>query len=380
VGLIRDADLAATIAPPTPAEELRLGGASLLLCPAAIAFRRGDRLKRAHLARRTRLPVALVNAVGGNDDLVFDGGSLVVDGEGREVARLPLFREAVECIDLSGPLRSVRASHPPDEEELFGALVLGVRGFVDKNGLPRAILGLSGGVDSALVACVAAEALGPERVTALALPSRFTDPHSTESARELASRLRIGFDVLPIDALHRACRETLGGLLRTDGGPDLVDENLQARLRTVVLLAWVNRHGGVLLNTSNRTERALGYGTVNGDLAGTLSVIGDIPKPLVYSVARWHAETYGSIPAFILGRPPTAELAADQVDPFDYAVVSPVADALLTGARVDDDALAQRLRTVVRTAEHKRAMGGLVLQILGDGSGRSRLMPVTRAW
>jgi NAD+ synthase (glutamine-hydrolysing) len=314
--------------------------------------------------------------VGASDELVFDGGSFVLNGAGGLHAELPRFREAVEVVDL----QAAKSGAPTltAAEELYAALVLGVRDFAGKNGLRRAFLGLSGGVDSALVACIAAEALGAAAVTALALPSRHSDPRSATSARELAVSLGIGYQEIGIEALCEAARRLLAPLLDDSPEGAVADENLQARLRALVLSAHVNRHGGLLLNTSNKTELSLGYGTLYGDLAGTLSVIGDLTKPEVYALARWHAQERGSIPAFILDRPPSAELRAGQVDPFDYPSLAPLLESLVLGLPVDGpdtDSWRRRLRQ----SEHKRFQHGIILKVSERAFGSGRMVPVTRA-
>jgi NAD+ synthase (glutamine-hydrolysing) len=358
--------------PCRPPAELLAAGAEALLAISAVPFRQGIVERRLHHARRAGAPVVSVNAVGAQDELIFDGGSFVMAG-GELVARLPRFAEAVETMDLEagGNL----APEFGAEEELFHALVFGVRGFAAKNNLRKLFLGLSGGVDSALVAAIAAEAVGPERVTAVALPSRHTDPRSTESARELAAILGIGFEVVPIDPLHEEARRSLAPLLEGEAGA--TDENLQARLRAVVLAAYVNRHGGLLLNTSNKTELSLGYGTLHGDLAGTLSVIGDLTKPQVYAVARWVSEHRAAIPRFILERPPSAELKPDQVDPFDYPAVSPAVEALVHGREPEGET--DRWRRLLHASEHKRWHHGIVLKVSAKAFGTGRMVPVTRA-
>ncbi|HET9225321.1 MAG TPA: NAD(+) synthase, partial [Thermoanaerobaculia bacterium] len=279
LGLLVCEDIWDEAYPVHPPAELTGAGAEVLIVVSASPFRSGILPRRLHHARRAGVPLVFVNAAGANDELIFDGGSFALGADGRLLALLPRFVEALEVVDLDGP--AVDPPSLPPEEELFEALVCGVRGFALKNGLSRIFLGLSGGVDSALAACIAAVAVGT--VTALALPSRHTDPRSTESARELAESLGIGFEVLPIEPLHAAAEGALSHLL---DGTGTTDENLQARLRSLVLNAYVNRRRGLLLNTSNKTEISLGYGTLHGDLAGTLSVLGDLTKPEVYAVAR----------------------------------------------------------------------------------------------
>jgi NAD+ synthase (glutamine-hydrolysing) len=359
--------------PVHPGADLLTAGAEVLIAISSSPFRTGILDRRLHHARRQGAPVVFVNAVGANDELIFDGGSFVMDARGEVIASLPRFAEAVEVVDLE-----VGGSLAPAmgiEEELFAALVLGVRDFAAKNGLARLFLGLSGGVDSALVAIIAAEAVGPVRVTAVAIPSRHTDPRSTESARELAAALGIGFEEIPLEPLHEEARRTLSGLLQEDAGT--TDENLQARLRALILTAFVNRRGGLLLNTSNKTEISLGYGTLYGDLAGTLAVIGDLIKLQVYDVARWLAASGRvAIPPFILERPPSAELKPDQVDPFDYPKVAPAVEALVQGQ--PGGAEDERWRRALLTSEHKRWQHGIVLKISEKAFGAGRMVPVTR--
>ncbi len=367
----------------SPAGDLLADGAALLACLSASPYRRGILARRLAVARRHRAPLVYVNAAGANDELVFDGGSFALDGEGRLVARLPRHEEAVEVVELGAPAAAVEEGE--DEAAVtFDALVAGIRGFARKNGLRRAFLGLSGGVDSALVACLAAEALGPKAVTALALPSRHSDPRSTEDARALAKALGIGFAVVPLEPLHAAAEALLAPALDPRGedaaAAGVAAENVQARLRMVALMAHVNRHGGVLLNTSNKTELALGYGTLYGDLAGTLLPLGDLSKPAVYELLRRYDRGRGIVPPYVLSRPPSAELAPGQVDPFDYPVVAPIVDALVEGRpppATADPALVADLARRLRGAEHKRHQAGIVLKVSDRAFGSGRLIPVT---
>ena len=347
-----------------PPADLLAAGAELLVCLAASPFYRGVEERRLTHARRHLCPLVHVNLCGANDELIFDGHSFAIDGEGKVIARLARFEEQVRVVDLQND-----ASCPPTdehpEEELYRALVLGVRDFCQKNGLERAYLGLSGGIDSAVVATIAAEALGPDCITALAIPSRYTDPRSTTSAQALARTLGIGFEVVELERLHGAAEETLGEVL--DGGTTA--ENVQARLRAMVLMSYVNRHGGLLLNTSNKTEVALGYATLYGDAAGTLCPIADVTKPKVIALARWIDATRGVIPRFILERPPSAELKPDQVDPFDYPVVAPAMERLVAE---------NRSNLALRRSEHKRWQMGVVLKVSRKSFGTGRLIPITR--
>ena len=363
-----------------PAEQIA-AGARLLIAPSASPYRQGVLKERLRHARRPGAPLIYVNGVGGQDELIYDGGSFVVDASGRLLAMLPRFEEAVQVVDIDAVPPIEEPVVDPDEE-LFGALVLGIRSFVRKNGLKKAFIGLSGGVDSALVACLAKEAIGGEAVHAIALPSRFNDPRSTECAAELARGLGIGFEVVSIEQLHVAALSTLGPVLEGDAGTTA--ENLQARLRCLVLMAHVNRRGGILLNTTNKTEATLGYGTLYGDLAGGLAPLMDVTKPEVYRLARWFNARHRVIPDFILDRPPSAELKPDQVDPFDYPHISPIAEAIVRGASRDElDAMGAteeeigRVDRLLRHAEHKRWQAPVILKVSWTAFGLGRLVPVT---
>ncbi len=352
--------------PVQPVDLAREAGATVLFSLSASPYRQGALARRFAHARATGLPIVYVNGVGANDELILDGGSFVLNGAGQLVAMLPRFEEAVDIVELDGEELTAPVE---DLDTLRQALVAGIRGFARKNGLRRAVLGLSGGVDSALVAVLACEALGASSVTALALPSRYTDPRSTQSARELAETLGCRFEVQPIEALHAAAEALVGA----EGGTTM--ENVQARLRMILLMARVNREGGMLLNTSNKTELALGYGTLYGDLAGALSPIGDLGKHTVYALARH----MGGIPAFILDRPPSAELRPEQVDPFDYARVGPEVDSgLARAAGLPGEAMEAGLARMVRASEHKRRQAGVVLKVSDAAFGSGRMMPVAR--
>jgi NAD+ synthase (glutamine-hydrolysing) len=308
-----------------------------------------------------------VNLVGANDELIFDGGSFVLNSGGEAVDAMKMFEEEVRVLTVDDrPQTAVtRPSSMVAEEEVFKALVLGLRDFANKNGLPRAFVGVSGGIDSSVTAVIATEALGRERMTGVAIPSRFTDPRSTESARELAEALGIGFEVVELESLHKTAESTLGKLL--EGGSTA--ENVQARLRMIVLMSYVNRYGGFLVNTSNKTELTLGYSTLYGDMAGTISPLGDVTKPEVYALARWINVGRDVIPPFVMERRPSAELKEDQVDPFEYDKISPELERLV---------MANQSNAAMRQSEHKRWQMGLVLKVSAKSFGRGRMIPITR--
>ena len=347
-----------------PGTDLLDAGAELLVSLSASPYRQGVMDERLHHARRQGCSIVCVNLCGANDELIFDGRSFVTDEIGRLTAQLAGFEEEVRVVALADAKPLALSSEEP-EQELYAALVLGVRDFARKNQVEHAFLGLSGGIDSAVVAVMAAEALGPEGVTAVHIPSRYTNPRSTSSARELAKALGTGFELVHLDPLHEAAEDTLGELLV--GGTTA--ENVQARLRALILMSFVNHQGGMLLNTSNKTEIALGYATLYGDAAGTLSPLGDVTKPGVAALARWINRERDVIPRFTLERPPTAELKPGQVDPFDYDVVGPAMERLV---------LENRSNPALRRSEHKRWQMGVVLKVTRKAFGTGRMMPITR--
>jgi len=378
-----------------PPRDLLGGGAEALIAISASPYRKDVHAARLHHARRHGAPLVYVNAVGAEDALVFDGGGFALDRRGRVLLALPRFEEAVACVEWEALVGEAPVeADAPDlslERERLAALTLGVRDFAAKKGIGRAVLGLSGGIDSALTAVIAARALGPGRVHGVAIPSRHTDPRSTEDARALAATLGIGFSVVPLEPLHAAMEASLAPLLaaaRDEGARGLALENGQSRLRMVVLMAETNARGGLLLSTSNKSELSLGYGTIYGDMAGALAPLGDLWKSDVVALARHlEAQARGTFPPFTLARPPSAELRPEQTDPFDYAAVDPVLEALVLGgpaaeieARAKANGLAPdevaRLERLVRAGEWKRRQGPVVLKVAETTFGPGRMVPV----
>lgn len=364
VGVLFGADLWDGGYPIHPARDLIHAGTELLICLAASPYRHGILKERITHALHTDCALAYINLCGANDELIFDGNSFVIDDQGRMIAHLAGFEEQILTIDLEEehPLKPVQTGK---EDELFQALILGIRDFFRKNQMERGFLGLSGGVDSAVVAILATEAIGPERVTAVTIPSRYTDTRSTSSAHELANALGINLEEVNLEILHQATEKTLGDLL-TYG---TTGENIQPRLRAMILMSYVNRHGGVLLNTSNKTELSLGYATIYGDMAGTLCPIADLTKPEVYDLANWIQAKRGIIPPFTLQRPATAELKPDQVDPFDYPRLAPELERLVQE---------NHSNPALRHSEHKRWQMGVVLKVSPKAFGSGRMIPITR--
>jgi NAD+ synthase (glutamine-hydrolysing) len=347
-----------------PGQYLLNAGATRLICLSASPFRQNKLENRLHHARRQNAPIVYLNLVGATDELIFDGHSFALDQTGQMVASHPGVQEADQTIDLASAVPIPHPS-PAPEPELYAALTLGIRDFAAKNGLKHAFLGLSGGIDSALTAVLAAEALGPKNVTAVAIPSRYSDPRSTDCARELADNLGIGFEVVELDPLHKTAETSLAPWLESG----TTAENIQARLRAMILMALVNARRGFLLNTSNKTELALGYATLYGDMAGSLCPIADLTKPDVYKLSRWIQTERGIIPDFIIERPPSAELRPDQVDPFDYDIVAPALEELI---------LQHQSNSPIRRSEHKRWHMGVILKVSDKAFGSGRLIPITR--
>ncbi len=349
--------------PVHPGDELVEAGATLLVCISASPYRQTALEQRLYHARRQRRPVVYVNLCGATDELIFDGRSFVVDASGEFISNPLGFEPTVHIIDLAQKITESIEPRPV-VEDLFEVLVIGIRDFAQKNQLSQAFLGLSGGIDSALVAVLAAEALGPN-VTAVAIPSRYSDPRSAESAQMLAQQLNLNFEIVELEELHQAAEHTLSTLL--DSGTTA--ENIQARLRGMILMSFVNRHQGMLLNTSNKTELSLGYATLYGDMAGTLCPIADLTKGDVVKLSKWLHEQKGVIPRYILDRAPSAELKADQVDPFEYDTVAPAMEKLVQ---------ANQSNGPLRRSEHKRWQMGVILKVSEKAFGTGRMIPITR--
>jgi len=338
--------------------------ADLILCLDASPYTQGIYPQRFAAARQPGKTIICLNLMGGNDALIYDGRSFALDAQGRYVAQLAAFEEDIKTIDFAD-LTTIAAPSWERQRMLYEALALGIRDFADKNGIPRAFIGLSGGIDSALTAALTVHALGPDRVMGIAMPSRHTDPRSTQAAQVLAANLGIDIEVVPIEPLHAAAESSLPHLLDSGTGA----ENVQARIRMLILMGYVNRYGGMLINTGNKTEAALGYATLYGDTAGTICPIADLTKPQVYELARWINTQQPVIPAFCLERPPSAELSPGQVDPFDYDEIAP---------KVEELVRANRSSPAMRAAEHKRAQSGIVLKVSEKAFGPGRMIPVTR--
>ena len=367
-------------------------GAKVIVNLNASPFHDKIRDVRLHILKRkaTRLGTAIiyVNLVGGQDELVFDGQSLAVDRNGRLIGIGKQFQEDLVLVDLNpdGTGKSDVATPLYNrEEEMFNAIVLGLRDYFRKTGFKRSLIGLSGGIDSSLVAVIAATALGKENVTGISMPSRYSSNHSKNDAEELASNLGIEYLSIPIEKIFETTEEELKPYFK-GRAPDVAEENLQARLRGNILMTLSNKFGDLVLSTGNKTELALGYATLYGDMSGGLEVIGDVSKMEVYALARYYNQKMGRavIPQSSIDKIPSAELRPDQFDPFDYASVSPLVDEIIE-KRLSKEELIQKgypkevvedtIRRI-RGAEYKRRQAAPVIRITKKAFGLGWKMPI----
>lgn len=375
-----------------PVAEFMAGvGADAVLHLTALPYEQGLPVRHqrvlAQLATRYRTPVAAVNLVGGNDSLVYYGGSFGLDDNGVLRARAPFFEESLLLLDMDGGGQGATAPDLPAEEELWRAVVLGTRDYARKCGFDSAVFGMSGGADSSLVACIAAEAFGPEKVTGLLMPSPYSSRGSVEDARLLAQNLNMTARLLPITPVLDAFGKAFAGPF-SSGLAGLAEENIQARIRCSLLMAHANSFGSLLLGTGNKSEAAVGYATLYGDMTGGIEPIGDLYKQQVYALCRWYNERHGSvIPEEVLTKAPSAELRPDQKDadtlpPYD------VLDPLLQGIVEDgediarlmekghDARLASEITHLVRRAEFKRRQAPPALRVSRRGFGGDWRFPV----
>jgi NAD+ synthetase len=341
------------------------------------------------LAQKTRTPLVYCNLVGGNDELIFDGGSVVFNGAGDLIARGSAFEEDFLSVDaaVAGP---VEVEARPDEEKLFQALALGLRDYLHKCGFKSAVLGLSGGIDSAVTACVAAAALGPENVHGVSLPSQFSSPGSLEDARMLARNLGLRYDVIPIQPPFLSLKQQLKDVF--SGRPeDVTEENIQARLRGVILMALSNKFGSLLLTTGNKSELAVGYCTLYGDMCGGLAVIADVPKMSIYRLAKWINRHREIIPSTSITKPPSAELRPNQTDQDSlppYAILDAILDAYVVQGRSPAEIIANgfeaaSVKQVIRLidlSEYKRRQAAPGLKVTSKAFGVGRRIPIAQRY
>lgn len=378
-----------------PAEQTASAGAKVLLVLNASPYHK-DKLAIRHQvvrerARVTDRPVVYVNLVGGQDELVFDGGSFAMDQHGVLTAQCPVFEAGLFFVELEdGIPHAALAAQPDLESSIYQALVLGVRDYVQKNGFPGVIVGSSGGVDSALTLCIAADALGAEGVHAVMMPSRYTADMSLEDARQLAENLGLRHSILPIEPMFDSFRAALAAEFA--GRPeDLTEENIQARVRGVLLMALSNKSGKMVLTTGNKSEMAAGYATLYGDMAGGFAALKDVSKTLVWRLARYRNTRSPVIPERIITRPPSAELRADQTDQDSlppYEILDAIMERYMEQDMSPRDIIADGfqeadVRHVVRLidrSEYKRRQAAPGVRITQRGFGRDRRYPITNKY
>jgi len=373
-----------------PVAELARQGAEVILNLSASPFEAGKLSRRQRIlervAREHKIPSVYVNLVGGNDSLVFDGESLVVDRGGQVAALAKAFEEDLILWDLDTGRGETRPRIDGTEESLLQALILGTRDYAHKCGFTSAVLGLSGGIDSSLVAVIAARALGPGNVWGVSMPSAYSSPGSLSDARALAENLGIHHQVIPIE---KTFRTFLDELQPHFGGkpPDATEENLQARIRGNILMALSNKHGHLVLSTGNKSELAVGYCTLYGDMAGGLAVINDLPKTTVYNLSRHVNREREVIPAACLTKPPSAELRPDQTDQDTlppYEVLDPILEGAIEESltaeeiveRGFDPSIVERVLRMIRANEYKRQQAAPGLRVTGKAFGVGRRYPI----
>jgi NAD+ synthase/NAD+ synthase (glutamine-hydrolysing) len=374
-----------------PVEELVRAGGNVVLNISASPFWLGKReLRRemlASIARNQKVPVAMVNQVGGNDSLVFDGSSLVIAPDGEVIAQGKSFEEDLIYFDLETLTGDMHPQVAGEEASAYEALVLGTRDYVQKCGFERAIIGLSGGIDSALTASIAADALGPQNVIGVGMPGPYSSAGSIADARELASNLKIRFELLSIGALYDATRQTLAPVF-AGMREDVTEENIQSRARGLLLMALSNKFGALVLSTGNKSELAVGYCTLYGDMVGGLAVISDVPKTLVYRLSAYANSRRKVIPEATIEKAPSAELRPDQKDldslpPYDvldailedYVEESRSAEQIARAHGFDEE-LVRRVIRMVERSEYKRQQAAPGIKITAKAFGYGRRFPI----
>lgn len=378
-----------------PAAKAKAAGAEILLNLNASPFHAGKQIEREKLlARRARansLAICYINGIGGQDELVFDGGSCVTSAEGRIVARAPAFKAGVYSAEYPGAAVSGPAARLSSPDELtYDALVLAVRDYVEHNGFPGALIGASGGIDSALTMAVAADALGGDRVWAVSMPSRYTACISNEDAADQARRMGVYYNEVPIEAGFSALHDTLAPLFG-NREPDIAEENLQSRIRGTLLMALSNKFGHLVLATGNKSEMAVGYATLYGDMCGGFAPLKDVYKTEVYRLAHFRNTRSEVIPQRVITRPPSAELRANQADTDTlpaYAVLDAIIEAHVEadasiGEICDQgysEAVVRQVVRLIRRNEYKRRQAAPGPKITRRAFGRDRRYPITAVY
>lgn len=381
----------------SPAAAARAAGAEVLVAINGSPYNAGSQDSREAVVRaridEIGIPVVYLNMVGGQDELVFDGGSFVMDADGVIRGRAPAFDETLLPLQLTAggagvvPETAEIAAGGTEEQSVYGALVCGTRDYVRKNGFPGIVLGLSGGVDSALTAAIACDALGADHVCAVMMPFKYTSTMSQQDAAEQAESMGFRYDVLPIAPIFDAIRSQLGRIF-DDGGEGVAEENIQARCRCILLMAISNKTGRMLLTTGNKSEMAVGYATLYGDMAGGFAPLKDCSKTLIYRLARYRNSIGRVIPERVITREPTAELRAHQKDTDSlppYDVLDPILSAFMEDdlsvaeivARGFDRDVVIRILEMVKRNEYKRRQAPPGIRISSRAFGRDWRYPIT---
>jgi len=376
-----------------PPVELAEAGAAIIFNISASPWHLGKNKTRFEMLRsiaiKTRRPVVLCNQVGGNDELIFDGHSVVFNANGDLIAQGKWFEEDFVIVDTESKT-AIKPVELASEEAIYKALVLGLRDYFYKCGFKSTVLGLSGGIDSAVTACIAVDALGKANVRGLSLPSQFSSQHSLDDARVLAKNLDIQYDVVAIQPAFETVKQQLQPIFA--GKPeDTTEENVQARLRGVILMALSNKYGSLLLTTGNKSEIAVGYCTLYGDMAGGLAVISDVPKTMIYRIAKWINREREIIPDSTITKPPSAELRPNQTDqdslpPYDvldaildlYVVqMKSMSDIIAAGF---EEATVRRVIRLIDLSEYKRRQAAPGLKVTTKAFGMGRRMPIAQRY
>ena len=378
-----DEDYACTLV-----KSLKEKGAECIVNISASPYRVGRLADRSKLiaskVAETALPFFYCNMVGAQDELIFDGQSLAYDGKRNLIGQGPAFEEDIVLVDPENPV-PIKLKTVQREQKIYHALVLGVRDYFRKTGYKKAVLGLSGGIDSSLTGCIAVDALGPNNVHGVSMPSRYSSDHSMDDAKTLAKNLGIDYRTISIESIIGEFDESLQESFK-GSETGVAEENIQARVRGSLLMALSNKFNWLVLSTGNKTELAMGYCTLYGDMNGGLSVISDLSKTDVYALSRWVNEEAGSerIPINSIEKPPSAELRPNQVDPFDYDVVSPLVSALIEDekspieliAEGADPELIKDISRRIRINEYKRRQAATGLRVTSKAFGIGRRVPI----
>jgi NAD+ synthetase len=389
-------NICADVWEPEAPKRARAAGAQVLLVLNASPFHIDKLRARYEVVRdrtaETGMAVVFCNLVGGQDELVFDGASFVMDGRGKLTHQLPAFEEALAVVEIGkeGPLAGEIVPEPGVDESIYKALCLGVRDYLGKNGFPGALLGLSGGIDSALTLCIAADAIGADRVHAVMMPSQFTADMSVEDSREMVRRLGVRYSEIAIKPMFDTFMQALSPHFG-DRPFDATEENLQSRIRGTLLMALSNKHGSIVLTTGNKSEMSTGYATLYGDMAGGFAVLKDLTKKFVYRLSRYRNTLSAAIPERIIERAPSAELRPNQIDqdslpPYDVldAIVEryveqdqSVAEIVAAGFRRED---VDRIVKLVHINEYKRRQAPVGIRITPRGFGKDWRYPITNKY